>query len=132
MYPASLTPWRASLGRTKPDSNNSIRHFKRAPTFCKACLKKSTSIILFARIRFSLVISLRRRNSRERGLTWIALIESVTPVIQQPAVYAEFPRQPEDIVARIHSLDGFSPKFLTVPLSFFPFHFATPFVQSVH
>lgn len=47
-------------------------------------------------------------------------------------MYTEFPRKSEDVVTRLHSLDGFAPEFLTVPLSLFPFHFASPFVQSVH
>src|SRR5882672_10442387 len=39
---------------------------RRAPTLCKACLKKSTSRVLFANSRFSLMICLRRINSRDR------------------------------------------------------------------
>jgi len=38
---------------------------RRASTFCKAHLKKSTSTVLFARSRFSLSISLRSVDSRE-------------------------------------------------------------------
>jgi|SRR5579859_308825 len=45
---------------------------------------------------------------------------------------AEFRREPEDVVTRLHSLDSLAPKFLTVLLAFFPLHFALPFVQSVH
>lgn len=40
---------------------------RRAPALCKARLKKPTSIVLFARSRFSLVISLRRKSSRKRS-----------------------------------------------------------------
>src|SRR5580658_4686509 len=39
---------------------------RRAPTLCQACLKKSTSSVLFASTRFSLVICLRRISSRDR------------------------------------------------------------------
>src|SRR5271154_7167534 len=39
---------------------------RRAPTFCKARLQKSTSIVLFASSLFSLVICLQRMSSRER------------------------------------------------------------------
>jgi len=38
---------------------------RRAPTLCKARLKKSTSRVLFASSRFSLRICLRRINSRD-------------------------------------------------------------------
>src|SRR5437588_5285118 len=39
---------------------------RRAPTLCKACLKKSTSKVLFANSCFSLMICFRRINSRDR------------------------------------------------------------------
>ena len=47
-------------------SPEAVPRQRRAPTFCKALLKKSTSIVLFASSRFSLVISFRRMNSRDR------------------------------------------------------------------
>jgi hypothetical protein len=65
-------------------------------------------------------------------LSRIAFVQSIAPVIEQSAVYAEFPRKPENVVARLHSLDRIVPKFLTEPFSLFPFHFAAPLQQSVH
>jgi hypothetical protein len=62
----------------------------------------------------------------------ICLIQSITPVVEQPAAYTKFPREPDDVVAGFHSLDCLPSKFLAVTLTFFPFHFATPFSQSVH
>ncbi|MGC1635688.1 MAG: hypothetical protein WA744_09570, partial [Candidatus Acidiferrales bacterium] len=66
------------------------------------------------------------------NLRGIAFVQSIAPVIEQSAVYAEFPRKPENVVARLHSFDRCVPKFLTVPFSLFPFHFAAPLQQSVH
>jgi hypothetical protein len=40
---------------------------RRAPTFCKACLKKSTSRVLLARSRLSLRICLPKISSRNRA-----------------------------------------------------------------
>jgi hypothetical protein len=40
---------------------------RRAPTLCKACLKKSTSRVLFANSCFSLMICLRKISSRDRA-----------------------------------------------------------------
>src|ERR1700685_1326798 len=65
-------------------------------------------------------------------LSRIALVQSVAPVVQQSSMYAQFPRKPQDVATRLHFLDSLAPKFFTVPLSLFPFHFAAPFAQSVH
>src|SRR5215470_5110597 len=47
------------------DEKSAIRCRRRAPTFCKACLKKSTSSVLFAKSRLSFMICLRNINSRD-------------------------------------------------------------------
>jgi hypothetical protein len=59
-------------------------------------------------------------------------VQLVAPVVKHSAAYAQLLRKPNDVAARIHSLNGLPPKFITVPLSYFSFHFAAPFPQSVH
>jgi hypothetical protein len=56
---------------------------------------------------------------------------STTPNVEQSATDAELPRERDDVVARIHSFNGLTTKFVTVPLPLFSFHFAAPFPQSV-
>ena len=61
----------------------------------------------------------------------IALVESITPNVKQSSTYPEIPRERDDVVARVHSFNGLTTKFVTVPLPLFSFHFAAPFPQSV-
>jgi hypothetical protein len=66
------------------------------------------------------------------SLGWrIGLVESITPNVKQSSTDAELPRERDDVVARIHSFNGLTTKFVTVPLPLFSFHFAAPFTQSV-
>jgi hypothetical protein len=49
----------------------------------------------------------------------ICLVHSVAPVVKYPAAYCELFCEPNNVAARIHSLDGLPPKLITVPLPFF-------------
>jgi hypothetical protein len=46
-------------------------------------------------------------------------VHSVAPVVKCPAAYIELFCEPNDVAARIHSLDSLPPKLITVPLPIF-------------
>jgi hypothetical protein len=81
-----------------------------------------------------LVISLRGGGEfAETEWTGVVPVQWVAPVIQQSAVYAQFAGKPKDVVARLHSLDGLVPKFLTVAFPPFSVPFCSPFrAKCVH
>jgi hypothetical protein len=71
-------------------------HFcrRRAPTLCKACLKKSTSTVLFANNLLSLLICLPQDELARRRMGRIGLFESIAPIVKAPPRNPKLPRQP--------------------------------------
>ncbi|MGC1594841.1 MAG: hypothetical protein WA774_05745, partial [Candidatus Acidiferrales bacterium] len=68
-----------------------------------------------------------------RSCRWsVALIQLITPVVENSTTYPHLSCEPDDVVAHAHSLNRLSPKLVAVPLSFLWVHFAAPFPQSVH
>jgi hypothetical protein len=94
---------------TSPPEANLCR--RRALTRCKARLKKSTSIVLFANTRLRARICLRNMNSCER------------PVVKQVAYYPDLEREPRDVVASDHSFNCILLKLPAVSLTLFSLHF---------
>ena len=71
---------------------------RRAPTLCKAHLKKSTSIVLFASTSLQFADLLAENEFAGTERIRIALVQSITPVVQQSAMYAQFPRKPKTLL----------------------------------
>ena len=62
----------------------------------------------------------------------VGLVQSIAPIVKNPATYAELSREPDNVVATMHSFNSLSSKLVAVPLPLRSFHFAAPFPQSVH
>ena len=61
----------------------------------------------------------------------VCVLQSVTPVVEQVTSHPDLPREPRDVVARVHSLHGLLSKFLAVSLTSFVVHSEPPFQLSV-
>jgi hypothetical protein len=61
----------------------------------------------------------------------VGFIKSLSPDVKQSASYAELAGEPNNVVARVHSLNSLLPKLVRVSLPSFSRHFAAPFPQSV-
>jgi hypothetical protein len=61
--------------------------------------------------------------ARSRGRR-VGLVQSIPPIVENPATYTELSREPHDVVAPAHSFNSLSPKLIAVPLPFLSFHFA--------
>jgi hypothetical protein len=103
----------------------------RALTLCKARLKKSTSIVLLARIRLEFENLLAQAHFPGKPRLRMRVQPSVTPVVKQVASYAQFSRKSGDAVVCVHAFDRLLLEFLAIPLTLSSLHFATPFLQSV-
>jgi hypothetical protein len=109
--------------------------WRRAPTFCKAPLKKSASSVLSATSRFSCATCCRSSRSFEFSggpLSVVNRLPLITLLVQQQPMHAQFCRKRDDVIALLQPLDRHLPECLGISTNP-PLRFATrsPFLCKV-
>ena len=91
--------------------------WRRAPTFCKAPLKKSASSVLSATSRFSCATCCRSSRSFEFSggpLSVVNRLPLITLLVQQQPMHAQFCRKRDDVIALLQPLDRHLPECLGI------------------